>query len=155
MKKPNLLLSLFVASLLLAACSNPASVAESVIRQYDAALIKAFASGNASPLKDIAGDKEARKVGTLIDYKTTGGVVLESKLLELRMDSCQKTADDAMTAATTERWSYFDRPLKPGAEPGKTNDAEMKLRYFLKNEGGSWKVVKVEGISTTKLNSGK
>jgi hypothetical protein len=144
-----------VVLLLLAACSNPKGEAEAVIRQYDQALIKAFGSGNPAPLKDIAGEKELRKVGTLIDYKGTAGLVLESQLLNLSMDSCSKTGDDAMTATSTERWSYFDRPQKAGAAPGKTVESEMKLKYFLKKENGVWKVEKVEGISQKTLDQKK
>ena len=140
---------------LIAACSDPKGEAETVVRRYDAALIKAFASGSTAPLKDIAGEKEFRKIGTLVEYKGIAGVVLESQLLGLSVDSFSKTGDDEMTASTTERWKYFDRPLKPGGAPGKTIDSEMKLKYFLKREGGVWKVEKVEGISHKTLNETK
>ncbi len=151
MKRVFALLPLAILSFMLAGCSKPGAVAETAIREYDAALIKAFGSGDPAPLKAVAGEKEARKVGTLIDYKTVGGLVLESKLLALKMDSVDTTADDAITATTTESWSYFDRPLKPGAAPGKVVESEMKLRYFLKKEAGVWKVAKVEGISMKNL----
>lgn len=149
-------LALPLLSFILLACSSkPSTEAESVIRQYDAALIKAFAAGDNAALKGLVGEKEFKKVGTLIDYKRTGGLALQSEMLGLSMDSCDKTADDAITATTTERWRYFDRPLKPGAAPGKTVQSEMKLRYFLQKESGSWKVIRVEGISNRVLNEQK
>ena len=83
------------------------------------------------------------------------GLVLESQLLSLTTDSCNKTGDDAMQATTTERWSYFDRSLKVGGAPGKTIESEMKLKYFLKKESGVWKVEKVEGISQKTLDQKK
>ena len=135
------------------ACTDSNREAEAVIRKYNAALIKAFASADTAPLKGIAGEKEIRKVGTLMDYKRTAGLVLESELVSLKMDSNTKTADDAMSATTTERWKYFDRSLKPGIPPGKTVEAEMKLKYFLKKESGVWKVEKLEGISSTTLET--
>jgi len=146
------LIALCLLSLLVAACTDPKGEAESVIRRYDAALIKAFGSGSSDPLKDVVGKKELRKIGTLIEYKGIAGLVLESQLLSLATDSCSKTGDDAMEATTTERWKYFDRSIKVGGAPGKTIESEMKLKYFLKREGGAWKVDKVEGISQKTLD---
>lgn len=155
MKLNFLVLPIFAILIILGACAKSIDEAESVIRQYDAALIKAYASGDTASLKNIAGEKEVRKVDTLVEYKRIGGLALESELLGLTIDSKVKTADDAMTVTTTERWKYFDRSLKPGTPPGKTVEAEMKLKYFLKKEGGAWQVEKVEGISTKSLDGTK
>jgi hypothetical protein len=153
MKLNTLVLSICSTVIVLGACSRGIDESESVVRKYNAALIRAFASGDTAPLNSIAGEREVRKVGTLMDFKRNAGLVLESELLNLTVNSYTGTADNASTVTTTERWRYFDRSLKPGIPQGKTIKAEMKLKYFLKKESGVWKVEKVEGISTKNVGT--
>jgi hypothetical protein len=139
------------ASLLLfAACQGASVEASRTVREYDEMLARAYAGGNASPLADLATAKELGRVQVLIDLKTSGKLVLESKIESLEVTSAS-TSGDTATVETRERWRYHDRHLEPGKPPGPEFVADMKMRYELVREGGRWKVQSVSTLSNEYL----
>jgi len=136
---------------LAAACSSDRSEAEGAVRAYDEALVAAYRANDPAPLARRATAREARKLAALIDLKKANGIVLESALEALEVESASRPAPDRLRVSTRERWRYFDRPLAPGSPPGQLFVAVMALDYVLVREGGDWKVDEVRGRSTEYL----
>lgn len=136
--------------LLLAACQGGAAEAAKAVRAYDDALVRAYAGGDASPLANLATAKELGRVQVLVDLKTAGKLVLESKIESFEVTSTS-TSGDTATVETRERWRYHDRHLEPGKTDGPDFVADMKMRYELVREGGRWKVGSVATLSNEYL----
>ena len=64
--------------LALAACAGRQTELERAVREYDDALVRAYATADPSLLAAVAPDEEAVRVRVLIDLKSEAGVVLES-----------------------------------------------------------------------------
>jgi hypothetical protein len=90
-------------------------------------------------------------VQVLVDLKTAGKLVLESKIEAFEVTSTA-TSGDTATVETRERWRYHDRHTKPGEPNGPDFVAEMKMRYELVREGGRWKVGAVSTLSNEYLD---
>ena len=141
-----------VASLLLlAACQGAPAEASRAVREYDDQLVRAYAGGNASPLANLASAKELGRVQVLIDLKSAGKLVLESRIESFEVTSAS-TSGDMATVETRERWRYHDRHLEPGKPTGPEFVADMRMRYALVREGGRWKVQSVSTLSNEYLN---
>jgi hypothetical protein len=141
-----------VASLLLlAACQGASAEASKAVREYDDQLVRAYAGGNASPLANLASAKELGRVQVLIDLKTAGKLVLESKIESFEVTSASASGNTA-TVETRERWRYHDRHLEPGKPPGPEFVADMRMRYELAREGSRWLVLSVSTLSNEYLN---
>ncbi len=136
--------------LLLAACQGASSEAARAVRAYDDALVRAYARGDASPLANLATEKEMGRVQVLLDLKTAGKLVLESKIESFEVTSASASGDTA-TVETRERWRYHDRHTKPGEPNGPDFVADMKMRYQLVRDGGRWKVESVATLSNEYL----
>lgn len=136
--------------LLLVACQGGSAEAAKAVRAYDDALIRAYASGSASPLVNLATEKELGRVQVLIDLKTSGKLVLESQIESFEVTSAS-TSGDTATVETRERWRYHDRHTKPGEPNGPDFVADMKMRYQLVREAGRWKVESVATLSNEYL----
>ena len=132
--------------LALAACQGPGPELGKAVRAYDDALVRAYAGGDAAPLKDLATPKETGRVQVLIDLKNTGKLVLESKIESFEVTSTAASGDSA-TVETRERWHYHDRHTRPGEPQGPDFVADMKMRYDLVREGGRWRVASVATLS--------
>jgi hypothetical protein len=65
------------ALLLFAACSGSERELGRAVREYDDALVRAYASADASRLPDVATAKEAARVQVLLDLKSNAKLVLE------------------------------------------------------------------------------
>jgi len=137
--------------LLLAACQGASAEAAKAVREYDDALIRAYARGDASPLANLATAKEMGRVQVLVDLKTAGKLVLESKIEAFEVTSTT-TSGDTATVETRERWRYHDRHTKPGEPNGPDFVADMRMRYELVREGGRWKVGAVSTLSNEYLD---
>jgi hypothetical protein len=138
------------ALLLFAACSGSERELGRAVREYDDALVRAYALADASRLPDAATAKEAARVQVLLDLKSNGKLVLESKIEAFEVTRASSTGDSA-TAETRERWRYHDRSLKPGEPQGPEFVADMAMRYELVREGGRWKVASVATLSNEYL----
>ena len=138
------------ALLLFAACSGSDRELGKAVREYDDALVRAYASADASRLSDVATAKEAARVQVLLDLKSNGKLVLESKIESFEVTRASSGGDSA-TAETRERWRYHDRQLKPGEPQGPDFVADMAMRYELVREGGRWKVASVSTLSNEYL----
>ena len=140
------------ASLLLfAACQGASAEASRAVREYDDLLVRAYSGGNASPLANLASAKELGRVQVLIDLKSAGKLVLESKIEAFEVTSTA-TSGDTATVETRERWRYRDRHTRPGETNGPDFVADMRMRYELAREGGRWKVQSVSTLSNEYLN---
>ena len=139
------------ALLLIGACQGASTDLAKAVRAYDDALVRAYAGGNASTLANLATAKEAGRVQVLIDLKTSGKLVLESKIESFEVTSAS-TSGDVATVETRERWRYHDRHLEPGKPTGPEFVADMRMRYALVREGGRWKVESVSTLSNEYLN---
>jgi len=138
------------ALLLLGACQGASSDAAKAVRAYDDALVRAYAGGDASPIANLATVKEVGRVQVLIDLKTAGKLVLESRIESFEVTSAS-TSGDTATVETRERWRYHDRHTRPGEPDGPEFVADMKMRYALVREGGRWKVESVATLSNEYL----
>jgi hypothetical protein len=134
------------ALLLFGACQGASSDVAKAVRAYEDGLVRAYASGDAGPLATLATAKEVGRVQVLIDLKTAGKLVLESKIESFEATNASVSGDTA-TVETRERWRYHDRHTKPGEPDGPEFVADMKMRYGLVREGGRWKVESVATLS--------
>ncbi len=140
--------------LVLVACTRPEAELGAAVRAYDDALVRTYARGDASLLTGLATAKEQGRVQVLVDLKTAGKLVLESKLESFEVT--QATASgDAGTVETRERWRYHDRHLKPGEADGPEFVADMRMSYDLVREEGRWKVAGVKTLSNDYLEGGR
>ncbi len=141
------------AALLLASCSGGAGdAAARAVRAYDDALVKAFATGDASGMTAVAARKEADRVRILVDLKTNANLVLVSAIERFEVVSAA-VEGDAGTVETRERWRYHDRRRLPAdAPPGAEIASDMVMRYALVREEGRWKVASVKTVSNVYLN---
>jgi len=136
--------------LLFAACQGSSAEMGRVVREYDDALVRGYAAADASSLASVATAKEMARVQVLIDLKSNGKLVLESKVESFEVERAS-TSGETGTVETRERWRYHDRHLKPGEAQGPDFVAAMAMRYELVREGGRWKVASVSTISNEYL----
>ncbi len=115
-----------------------------IVRNYNDAVILAHRTGDISKLGDVAGEREARVVGVLVNTKRGAGLVLEATLERIEVLRSQKSGPDSQIIETSEQWRYYDRPLKPGSSPGQVIEADMKVQYECERTDKIWKVVKVK-----------
>lgn len=130
-----------------AGCGRPDPELARAVREYDEALVAAYAASDPSGLERVATREEAGRVRILIDIKAAAGLQLASRLEEFEV---VRTAvkGDAATVETRERWRYHDRPLTPSRAPGPELVSRMTMRYALVREGGRWKVASVATLSS-------
>lgn len=135
------LLILVIATSWFSACLDARrKQAQEAVRSYNDALILAYRTSDPTPVRDVATDKELRKLTVLIDLKRAANLVLESKLEKLAVTSVEEPNPGVMIVGTEERWRYFDRPLKPGAPPGQEFVARMRLDYTFVAVDGGWRM---------------
>ncbi len=115
-----------------------------IVRAYNDAVVLAHRTGDVSKLGDVAGEREARVVGVLVNTKRGAGLVLEATLERIEVMRTDKTGPDSRIIETNEQWRYYDRPLKPGSSPGQVIEAGMKVQYECERTGSIWKVMKVK-----------
>jgi len=137
--------------LIAVACQGGSAEAAKAVRAYDDALVRAYATGDASTLAHLATAKEMGRVQVLLDLKTAGKLVLESRIESFEVTSTA-TSGETATVETRERWRYHDRHTRPGEPDGPEFVADMKMRYELVREGGRWKVGSVSTLSNEYLN---
>lgn len=136
---------------LLAACSSDRREAERAVRAYNQAAVLAYRTRDLSGLRDVATEKEWRKVLVLVDLKTANGLVLESQLESLEVTSVARPSADSLRVGSRERWRYHDRPLQPGKPAGAVFVAEMRLEYDFVHQGGKWKLDQARTLSNEYL----
>lgn len=116
------------------------SEALAAVRAYNEAVILAYRTSDPTPVKQLVGDKELRKLTALIDLKAASSLVLESTLEKLDVTAVERPTAGVMTVRTAEQWRYFDRPLKPGIAPGQEFVTRMTLEYSFAAVDGGWKM---------------
>ena len=136
-----------VVVLACAACAGERRDAEAAVRAYNEALIAAYRSNDASGLREVATPEEYRKVVALVDLKKAAGLVLESRLESLALESAVYSGEAGLQAQTQERWRYHDRAVRPGAPVGPEFVAVMKMEYRLVRAEERWKVREVRTLS--------
>ncbi len=140
----------FVA--LLAGCGKSATrEGEVLVRAYNDAAIAAYLTGDLRPLTAVAVPGEVQKVGVLVDFKTSAGLVLESRLEELKVTSAEKRPRDFLVR-TRERWRYRDRPARAGPPAGPESVAVMTLEYHFVPDGERWKLVEAKALTSEALD---
>ena len=137
--------------LALAGCSPDRREAERAVRAYNQAAILAYRTGDLSRLRQVATEKEWRKVLVLVDLKTSNGLVLESQLDSLQVTSVARPGPDLLRVVTRERWRYHDRPLQPGRPAGTVFLADMSLQYDFVRQDGKWKLDQARTLSSDYL----
>lgn len=138
--------------LALAGCGGRAGDAAKAVREYDAALVRAFRMSDPSRMTEVATQQEADRIRVIADLKAASRLVLESTLERLDVRSSEVAGGgQRATVETAERWRYFDRALTPGRSPGTVIVSEMRMRYDLVWEGGRWKVGRVTTLSNEVL----
>ncbi len=135
----------------LCACSSERREAERAVRAYNKAAILAYRTRDFGPLREVAIEKEWGKVVVLVDLKTANGLVLESELESLEVIEASRPGPEALRATTRERWRYWDRPLRPGREPGPTFVADTRLEYEFVRERGMWKLASARTLANEYL----
>jgi hypothetical protein len=143
---------LWFALVSVAACSGPDRDLSRAVREYDDALVRAYAGSDPSRVASVAARKEADRIRILIDLKSNARLVLESTLESFQVTSAVATGD-AGTVETRERWRYHDRSLQPGAPSGPEIASDMAMRYALVREEGRWRVASVTTISSEPVPS--
>jgi hypothetical protein len=133
-------------AVVLAACAGERSSIERCVRGYEDAIVVAFRTGDVAPLERVADAAEVRKVTALVDLKRAAGVVLEATLDDIAVESVESLGADSARAVTRERWTYFDRALKPGQSPGPRFVARMTMQYELGRKERVWRVLGVRTI---------
>ncbi len=123
-----------------------------IVRAYNDAVIMAHRTGDTSKLAAVAGEREARLVSVLVTTKRGAGLVLEATLEHIDLLNDRKTGPDSRLIETSEQWRYYDRPLKPGGNPGQIIEAAMKVQYECARTGNVWKVMKVKVLENKFLN---
>ena len=113
---------------------------ERAVQDYCEALAIAYRTSDADVIRQVATEREWRKIFTLIDLKHAAGLVLESELESLSVTAVEQPGPGVMTVAATERWRYFDRPVELGRAPGTEFVVEMDLVYSFVDEDGVWKM---------------
>ena len=113
---------------------------ERAVRAYCDALVVAYRTSDASVVRPVTTDKEWRKLHTLIGLKIADGLVLESELESLVVTAAELPSPGVMVVVATERWRYFDRPIRLGAPPSTEYVVEMELEYSFVDEKGVWKM---------------
>lgn len=136
-----------VALVALSGCPGPDAALSRAVREYDDALVAAYASSDASRVTGVAAQREADRIRILIDLKTSARLVLESRLESFEVLGAKGSGETA-TVETRERWRYRDRSLQPGPPPGAEIASVMHMRYALVREGGRWKVASVATVSS-------
>jgi len=135
---------------LFAACQGSTAELGKAVREYDDALVRAYAAADATTLASVATAKEMGRVQVLVDLKSNGKLVLEAKVESFEVTRAS-TSGESGSVETRERWRYHDRHLKPGEAKGPDFVADMAMRYGLVREGGRWKVATVSTISNEYL----
>lgn len=130
-------------------CSHQKDEPLKIVRAYNEAVIYAHKTGDTSRLTEVAGDREARIISILIDTKRAAGLVLESTLEDIKVINVEKINSNSMIITTSERWRYYDRPLKPGKSLGPVIKAFMKVKYECGKIDGKWKVMKIAVLEHT------
>ncbi len=134
-------LPVVLAALVTAGCGDDLHTkGERLVRAYCEALVVAYRTSDAGAVRPVTTEREWRKLFTLIDLKRADGLVLESKLESLMVTAVEQPGPGVMTVAATERWRYFDRPIKLGTPPGTEFVVEMDLMYSFVDEDGAWKM---------------
>ena len=136
--------------LLFAACQGSTAELGKAVREYDDALVRAYAVADASTLASVATAKEMGRVQVLVDLKSNGKLVLEAKVESFEVTRASASGETG-TVETRERWRYHDRHLRPGEAQGPDFVADMAMRYELVREGGRWRVASVSTISNEYL----
>jgi hypothetical protein len=139
-----------VVATLVACARRPDPELARAVRDYDDALVRAFATSDAAGLARVAGKKEADRVRILVDLKRSAKLALESTIEDFEVTRVE-TRGDTATVETRERWRYHDRGLAPGAPSGPELVSQMTMRYALIREGGRWKVESAATLSNAYL----
>lgn len=135
----------------LAACSSDRREAERAVRAYNQAAILAYRTRDPSGLREVATEKEWRKVLVLVDLKTANGLALEAEMESLELTSVARPGPDSLRVGSRERWRYHDRPLQPGKRAGTVFVADMTLQYDFVRQGGGWKLDEARTLSSEYL----
>ncbi len=137
----------------LTGCQDDRRRGERLVRAYNDAAITAYRTGNFTPIKQVASEKEWGRVVVLVDLKTAARLVLESELQALEVTSAERTAEGHLKVGTRERWRYWDRPLTPGAPAGRVFVADMTLSYDFLGEADGWKLAGATTLTNEYLAS--
>ncbi len=118
-------------------------VAES-LRRYNRALAEAYLTGSPESLAAAASDREAQKVGVLVDALRSQGQILLASLEDLRVAEVSFAPGGRARAATKERWSYerVDHKTRVTVVPRKIR--EYAMVYRLERRGAGWVVLSAQ-----------
>jgi len=124
------------AALALFACGRGGQAeAEQAVRTYQARLIEAYRTSDASLVDPLVSEKQGLKLVGLIGVKQDAGVALDAKILDLQFTRVAREGD-RWVVETRERWYYVDRKLKSGQPVGQDSSDSYTMRYAFSSQEG-------------------
>ncbi len=131
------------------------------VREYNQALVRAYASQRAELLDEVAGPEEVSRVSMLIFGLARQKKILESRQEEFVVEhheflSAAPAASRPLPQATliaTEVWAFkqVQGHKKDTQAPAKR--VRYRVRYSLTEDSDRWKVTEVELLSSEELSS--
>ncbi len=110
-------------------------------RNYNKALIMAYASNDVGLVGRYATDRELNKVRHLIDGFVAQRLRMEAELRSLRIEKIERWGPDNVVVTTSERWRYRRVFTDTGKEQKPLTEIDYHLRYnMVREKGPAWRV---------------
>ena len=130
---------------------------EDTVRRYNNALMEAYKSGDFSALRDVATEREYRKVMVYIQSYTSEGEKIVSELKVLKVKGIRKKSPNKAEVLTKERWTYSRIDHRTGKTLVPETIYEYEIQYNVTRENNSWKIASIkvlkEAFSTLRNSS--
>jgi len=133
---------------LLAACAPSAErtaadrkAIEDLLADYAARLTRAYESGDAAALAEVATGREIKRVEVRIAELAEGGRGLRPRLVRMAVDEIEAQSGTTATATTIETWDLRMVALGSEEKLGESTGQENRVVYTLMREQGRWWVI--------------
>jgi hypothetical protein len=143
MNRATLLLLPLLALLPLACRRASDEDAKALVTSYTERLAEAYRRSDEAIVDPLVTEEQGRKLLGLIGVKQDMGIVLDSRLLELKWEGVSREGDSVLVD-TRERWAYRDVSRKTGAQVGSDSLDLYAIRYRVVREDGKLKVASVQ-----------
>lgn len=145
-----LLLSLISVVLFFGCTRNVADTRDAelkvVIAKYNNALVEAYKNQNPAPLREVVGDNEVRKIGTIVESFLQSDEIMEAELVKINFKEIKIDAAKA-EVRTSEDWRYRWVHIKTGKETEPVEDIHYDMLYNMAKKDGKWLIEKTEDES--------
>lgn len=135
-------------------CASPppdtrAAQLKIVIAKYNNALIEAYKNRFDSPLMEVAGEAEVRKIRTIVDSFLQSDEIMEAEVKRMDFKEIKIEAEKA-EVKTSEDWQYRWVNVRTGKEVEPIKDIHYEMLYHLIKKDGKWLVENTEDIGEEK-----